>query len=531
MLATAMAAAAAATILTDPVEAHALAWTPGHTHACTTTVPATADGALVDYTMMLSHLDFAAADRVAIAGYLDASEYEAALDVDGTATLGVLARDVDPVAGTFRIFAKYDTSAVSATDIYWRFGAAVVHAVGEQVDVSTKLLALLSEDTSDASGNVADGTVNGGLAIGGVSGPDGTFNATNFDGFSKYIAMGDAWISNGPITYSFWNKVSVSVASVTGGVGDSLQDRIVAYYSFSDGNLYWDYGNDTVGRIVTDYGSANDEVWTHVALTSGGAGGSLQQIFINGVLALEDLSSTDGPDGAVAVDIGLASSLGGHNGSIASLSLSSQVRSAAWIKTDFKRQGTLGQATSTALTTLEVLEGTITAVTWNGNVFLEAVINAGDPRIVNLTISEGQSVPDVDTTGTGTITTTVDGEDFSRDVVWTIDELQTFAFSLGDEILIELPATISSGAGTKLVGVTFTTSGLGSVGNHLQDMVVMVTSGLKAGAAARVVGVDTENELLKLNVKLEGENGDNVTINRSMEGYFRDGGGADAQDG
>ncbi|MBX7154838.1 MAG: LamG-like jellyroll fold domain-containing protein [Candidatus Kapaibacterium sp.] len=94
------------------------------------------------------------------------------------------------------------------------------------------------------------------------------------------------WKAGGPTTVEFWNYVASSDASASQfafrvGV-DNAANRFSVTAPFTDGQLYWDYGNiNTNGRLKTDYSPYLDK-WTHVAVVSDGK--TFKAIYLDGKL-------------------------------------------------------------------------------------------------------------------------------------------------------------------------------------------------------------------------------------------------------
>ena len=127
------------------------------------------------------------------------------------------------------------------------------------------------------------GMPNGGLALS-LNGSSQYANATNF-----------AWTAGGPITVAYWNYVpSPAVQSSAFGINHLAipTDHIQCHSPWSDGVMYWDYGNSTFGRVSTSYNSYMD-TWTHIALTATGSSGAFQAIYLNGILIASSPNSAD----------------------------------------------------------------------------------------------------------------------------------------------------------------------------------------------------------------------------------------------
>ncbi len=100
------------------------------------------------------------------------------------------------------------------------------------------------------------------------------------------------------ISVELWTKFTTTppvamngTFSLQSGSGSQFQKCDITA-RWSDGHLYWDYGNEstTQGRLrawLTGY----DNQWTHVVCVSSGAANSFQGIYINGQLAASKASS------------------------------------------------------------------------------------------------------------------------------------------------------------------------------------------------------------------------------------------------
>ena len=132
--------------------------------------------------------------------------------------------------------------------------------------------------------------------------------SSQFDGVNdEFTNLSFPW-SGGPVTVVFWNHVASSdlqeAAAFTVGNGDPLPDtdRFECHCPWSDGNVYWDYGDVTgAGRISTSY-AAYDDKWTHVGLVSDG-GGSFMGIYLDGSL-VQSAGSSDAPGSLSVLRVG-----------------------------------------------------------------------------------------------------------------------------------------------------------------------------------------------------------------------------------
>lgn len=114
-----------------------------------------------------------------------------------------------------------------------------------------------------------------------------------------------AW-PNGECTIEFWNYHASNPLrndQTLQAWSNASGERVTIHAPWSDAILYWDYGTFETGRLSVDYTPYLDK-WTHIALYSAGEGGSLQQIYLNGVLVADDVTASDGPTTSKGLDIG-----------------------------------------------------------------------------------------------------------------------------------------------------------------------------------------------------------------------------------
>jgi len=166
--------------------------------------------------------------------------------------------------------------------------------------------------------------------------------AASFNGSNNYLSNTSLSIPAGSsITISFWNYVTSSnvqpSAAFTIGGSDN-PNRISAHAPWSDGTLYWDFGNYSGGgRISTSYSSYVGS-WTHVVLEYNAAN-TTHYIYLNGSLAASNVNSSAPQNAQTGIDIGAwPSSSYYHRGSIDEFRVSTIARSADWIATEYKNQ-------------------------------------------------------------------------------------------------------------------------------------------------------------------------------------------------
>ena len=166
--------------------------------------------------------------------------------------------------------------------------------------------------------------------------------AASFNGSNNYLSNTSLSIPAGSsITISFWNYVTGSSvqpsAAFTIGGSDN-PNRISAHAPWSDGTLYWDFGNYSGGgRISTSYSSYVGS-WTHVVLEYNAAN-TTHYIYLNGSLAASNVNSSAPQNTQTGIDIGAwPSSSYYHRGSIDEFRVSTIARSADWIATEYQNQ-------------------------------------------------------------------------------------------------------------------------------------------------------------------------------------------------
>lgn len=120
-------------------------------------------------------------------------------------------------------------------------------------------------------------------------------SAVVFNGDSSgLLDTGFVW-TGGPVTVEFWTSVKSSdlkSASLFGiGADDDVTHRFQAHVPWSDGTLYWDYGDiNSNGRITADFAPYLDR-WVHVALVSNGS--NYKAIYIDGKLVNSSSSASN----------------------------------------------------------------------------------------------------------------------------------------------------------------------------------------------------------------------------------------------
>ncbi len=117
----------------------------------------------------------------------------------------------------------------------------------------------------------------------------------SFDGVDDYVEVPNYNAQPGvPATVMFWLRVNPGDFQNAGifGVGAGNATDRFSGFLLPDKRLLWDYGEplDSTGRISVDY-TPHYGNWTHVAFVSGGKGGIVKAIYLNGNLAASAVSS------------------------------------------------------------------------------------------------------------------------------------------------------------------------------------------------------------------------------------------------
>lgn len=146
--------------------------------------------------------------------------------------------------------------------------------------------------------------------------------AIQYDAVDDYIDTGLQTIIAEPVTVAFWNFVQTAAVSSAFG-GRTFPDSFQAHVPWSDGVLYWDYGDATgTGRISVDYTPYLGR-WTHVALRSSGSQNVFKSISLNGIV-VASAATSQGAVNAYNMYIGSTSGVSApffHNGKIGDFGL------------------------------------------------------------------------------------------------------------------------------------------------------------------------------------------------------------------
>jgi chitodextrinase len=244
-------------------------------------------------------------------GYAEGTikDYQFATSMDNityaTPTTGTFASDTTQkdvvIPGTTAKYVKL-TAMSEINGNPWTH-AAELNIFGDPVSSGTGPLALYTFDNTpnDTSGNSYNGTlINSPTYVAGKIG-----QAIQFNGTSQYMTNATFPWTTGPATVAFWVKTPGGTQGGAFGVGGQTNpNRFGSHAPYSDNTLYFDYGDIAgTGRVSVDFTPYLNQ-WTHVALVSGGNGGTFKGIYLNGTLASSGTTS-DGPNiSLTGIDIG-----------------------------------------------------------------------------------------------------------------------------------------------------------------------------------------------------------------------------------
>lgn len=348
-----------------------MAWSAGHTHEVTMSLPATADGALVDYTYPLTELDFAAADRGALADAFAADDVECAIDSAGAGQVAIDVLAVDTTANTFILrVGPVDTSSVSVLELFWRYGSTSAVQVGTAAYDANWAAYWPDGAGADRTSNSNNGVANNGLVFGGVSGPSGNMEATDFDRASDHFSrVADSASLDG---FSAISVIGWVKPETINGLACILSKRVdnnapyivrssVGTAPFSGVNkLLFGYDRRTNGGEAANWETGTNVLtagsWTHFgfAQTYGSTPvtASIDGVSESGSWASGTGNQTPEANAADATIGRLFTTTTGDewDGAMSGLSLHSTARSLSWFATEHSFTNTLGQATTPAFT-------------------------------------------------------------------------------------------------------------------------------------------------------------------------------------
>jgi hypothetical protein len=246
-------------------------------------------------------------------------------------------------------------SASTGATIYLQVGDKPVGYGTNPYDASTDGSWPLFEDFSDDTSNGNDLTANGGLTAGGLTGPDGSLPATDFDSASsEYASRTDSPLGSSPANYTLeawiksaangyqWimahgsssdNNPSINIGSGNDNA-DGTDDGLRLFVRDDAGTIR--AGTATIGPAS---GTAFDDTWNHVAATYTG---STVRVYIDGSEAFNVTSVSPGTTtlNRFAIGAHLRSTASTFfDGGMSGAAMHSAARSAAWLKADYLLQG------------------------------------------------------------------------------------------------------------------------------------------------------------------------------------------------
>jgi hypothetical protein len=136
--------------------------------------------------------------------------------------------------------------------------------------------------------------------------------ALGFNGTSGSLRV-PGFLTNLPtseVTVEFWQKAFTIKTQSTFSASSFVNGSVFgAQVPYSDGNVYWDFGNpNTGGRLVWTPPAPITNAWWHFALVASQSG-NFMQLYTNGVLAVSQTGMTPFVPGNLDLDIGGAAGL------------------------------------------------------------------------------------------------------------------------------------------------------------------------------------------------------------------------------
>ncbi len=169
---------------------------------------------------------------------------------------------------------------------------------------------------------------------------------------SAFIENAASTVSSGAsdITVSFWNYVTSTLDQPHIGFSYGTGNRTVLFAPFTNGTVFWDYGDASNGRISTSYSGFFD-AWTYVTVVGKGDN-SFQAIYLNGVLKVSQVIGA-APTDISDLLIGRFPTDGFWSwGHIDEFRVSHVVRDANWITTEYNNQSAPGNIGAAAFLTI-----------------------------------------------------------------------------------------------------------------------------------------------------------------------------------
>jgi hypothetical protein len=286
-------------------------------------------------------------------------------------------------------YVYYGNSAVATNTATSTFGRANVWSNGYEAvyHLQTNPTATMVDSTRFARNLTPGAGMVSGNSVAGVIG-----NGVDFEGGANdnLTNAGFAWPNaTNTVTVTAWNNVAFAERRNSNlfGFNETSSQRLASHAPWVDSVIYWDFGPAAVpGRVQTSYLAYHDK-WTHIGLTSQGAGSTTMAIYLDGSLAV---SGSPSDPSATLTGFFLGSGTGGlHNGQVDEFRIASVVRSGGWIAAERNNQAssTIFYATSTP-EQRQSRTFTDTNATILGNFVLES---GGDAVFPSGTLSVGGS--------------------------------------------------------------------------------------------------------------------------------------------
>ncbi len=228
------------------------------------------------------------------------------------------------------------------TDIYIYYKTADTADGADQTnvwDTNHKMVQhlkdLTTSTTEDSTANNNDGTKY--AANQPIEANAKIAKAQSFDGVNDYVATG--LISDLPtteITISVWQKVTAAVRQATFQLDADLNtDRINAHVPWSDGIVYWDFGDyTTTGRLSYTPPSSIVGTWQYFTFVASQSG-NYMKIYRNGAEEATKVGMDAYSGTSRKFTLGHHAFTDYFGGLIDEVRVSNIARSASWIKADY----------------------------------------------------------------------------------------------------------------------------------------------------------------------------------------------------
>jgi fibronectin-binding autotransporter adhesin len=269
-------------------------------------------------------------------------------------------------------YVYYGNSAAATNTASSTFGRNNVWSNGYEAvyHLQTNPAATMLDSTRFARNLTPGAGMVSGNSVAGVIG-----NSVDFEGAANdnLTNAGFAWPNaTNTVTVTAWNNVAFAERRNSNlfGFNETGGQRLATHAPWVDSIIYWDFGPAAIpGRVQTSYLAFHDK-WTHIGLTSQGAGSTTMAIYLDGALAV---SGSPSDPSSTLTGFFLGSGPGGfHNGQIDEFRIASVVRTAGWIATERNNQASSTTFYTTSGEELQRLRTfTDTNATILGNVIFE----------------------------------------------------------------------------------------------------------------------------------------------------------------